>query len=174
MATCFWQRGTCPTLMPCQEHPGIWCGRFRGRVIAGLEDVRNDRVEAAFAVIRGRQTRAADADASAVAAEALQRDWERRRAELAQRYPDPDPADPLTLRDEIDTLAREADRQASTLQREIEGIPDLTRDPERGIGLLTPFLLVPFHDARARDRSRRSRRLTRHRFGRDSSRKGTT
>ena len=52
MATCFWQRCTCPTLMPCQEHRGIWCGRFRSRVVAGLADVRNDHVDAAFAVIR--------------------------------------------------------------------------------------------------------------------------
>ena len=89
MATCFWQRCTCPTFMPCQEHQGIWCGRFRGRVIADLAEIRNDLVDAAFAVIRSLESRAGDADASAVAAEALQRDWERRRAELEQRYPDP-------------------------------------------------------------------------------------
>lgn len=147
MATCFWQRCTCPTFMPCQEHQGIWCGRFRGRVVGDLSEIRNDLVDAAFAVIRSLESRAGDADASAVAAEALQRDWERRRAELEQRYPDPDQADPVTLRGEIDALSREANAQADALQREIDGIAELTRNPERDIAFLTPNLLIPFHDA---------------------------
>jgi hypothetical protein len=40
------------------------------------------------------------------------RDWERRRAELEPRYPDPGQAEPVSLGDELTALAREADAQA--------------------------------------------------------------
>ena len=147
MANCFWQRCTCPTAMPCQEHQGIWCGRFRAIVVTDLSQVQNDVVAQALAVTQSLVSRAGDADASAAATEALQRDWERRRADFEQRYPNPDQADEQALRDEVMALAREADDVAKRLKREVEGIRALAQDPEREIDFLTPFLLIPFHDA---------------------------
>ena len=146
MATCLWGLCTCPTLMPCVEHQGIWCSRFFGRAVLRLADVQDATVTRALEALRDLQREADETDEKVRQAETRKRNWERRQAAFEQRYETVDDSQAADLDADGQSIATDGSAEVVEAELQVRDAQQAVRDPEGAAAFLAPLLHIPYHD----------------------------